>query len=80
MTTSPQEEEVYFFRSDPRDYDIDLLLTVDEASYARKSIDLMKYRFCSLKFKSDTGQSTGNYNQGEPHPIGKLKLTARLIS
>ncbi|GHJ84638.1 hypothetical protein NliqN6_1040 [Naganishia liquefaciens] len=45
------EEEVYFFRSDPRDYDIDLLLTVDEASYAH------------------TGQSTGNYNQGEPHPI-----------
>jgi hypothetical protein len=31
-----QEEEVYFFRSDPRAFDIDLLLTVDESSYERE--------------------------------------------
>ncbi|KAJ9115111.1 hypothetical protein QFC22_005441 [Naganishia vaughanmartiniae] len=45
------EEEVYYYRSDPRAFDIDLLLTVDESSY------------------SHTGQSTGTYNEGEPHPI-----------
>lgn len=32
-----QEEEVYFFRSDPRAFNIDLLLTVDESSYERES-------------------------------------------
>lgn len=31
-----QEEEVYFFRSDPRAFNIDLLLTVDENSYERE--------------------------------------------
>lgn len=36
LTLPLQEEEVYFFRSDPREYDIDLLLTVDESSYARQ--------------------------------------------
>jgi hypothetical protein len=72
-----QEEEVYFYRSDPRAFNVDLLLTVDENSYARG----FRYVLARIPLADgndtpalDTGQPTGNYNQGTPHPIGNAPV------
>lgn len=79
------EEEIYYFRSDPRDVGATVLLTVDATSYNGASLSTR----CSFFFPSglpnaaessalllyhpslDTGGvSTGSYDMGSPHPIG----------
>ena len=73
-----QTEEVYNYRSDPRDVGAQVVLTVDESSYTGKSGSTDVRRpltagddhFTLLHFH-DTGSSgsSGNYDQGVPHPI-----------
>jgi hypothetical protein len=67
-TNHYQTEEVYNYRSDPRDVGAQVVLTVDESSYTGKSG--LRHPSYLLHFH-DTGSSgsSGNYDQGVPHPI-----------
>lgn len=69
-----QEEEVYQFRSNPRDVGAVVIMTVDEASYT----STWKYKTALI---ADDGTSTGSYpDQGDPHPIGKIWPTTSRAS
>jgi hypothetical protein len=73
-----KQEEVYNFRSDPRENGATVILTVDTSSFVGKS-SLSASTLTALKATNvknnaeytDNGTSTGNYpSQGDPHPIG----------
>jgi hypothetical protein len=76
-----KQEEVYNFRSDPRENGATVILTVDSSSFQGKSsLPTSTPNFYnSARLTStnsdaedtDNGTSTGNYpSQGDPHPIG----------
>jgi hypothetical protein len=71
-----KEEEVYVFRSDPRDNGVKLLLSVEEASY---NGELPASRRTAFKtHKADDGKSTGVFaGHGSPHPIGMSSPNGR---
>jgi hypothetical protein len=73
-----KQEEVYNFRSDPRENGATVILTVDTSSFVGKSslsasITTARRTTCEKNNAeyTDNGTSTGNYpSQGDPHPIG----------
>jgi hypothetical protein len=83
-----KQEEVYNFRSDPRENGATVILTVDTSSFQGQS-------FTSPRLPTpegvtstntyaeviDNGTSTGNYpSQGDPHPIGTYPFFVDAVS
>jgi hypothetical protein len=76
-----KQEEVYNFRSDPRENGATVILTVDTSSYTGESSHFISTSLLHNSARvtstnsdaenTDNGTSTGNYpSQGDPHPIG----------
>jgi hypothetical protein len=86
-----KQEEVYNFRSDPRENGATVILTVDTSSFTGESSHFISTsllhksaRVTSTKSDADdtdNGTSTGDYpSQGDPHPIGTYLFFLSIVT